>query len=46
MIDYQIVVNLVCFIMAISFPIALIFMIIQKIIGSFIGVCFGKNISF
>ena len=44
--DYQIVVNLVCYIMAISFPIALVFMICQKIIGTFMGVVFGKNISF
>lgn len=44
--DYQVVVNLVCYIMAISFPIALVFMIVQKIIGTFMGVVFGKNISF
>lgn len=44
--DYQVVVNLVCYIMAIAFPIALVFMICQKIIGSFMGVVFGKNISF
>lgn len=44
--DYQVVVNLVCYVMAISFPIALVFMISQKIIGTFMGVAFGKNISF
>ena len=44
--DYQIIINLVAYIFAISFPIALIFMISQKIIGSFMGVVFGKDISF
>ena len=46
MIDYQVVVNLVVYILAISFPIALIFMISQKVIGSFVRVAFGKDITF
>lgn len=46
MVDYQVVVNLATYCLAISFPIALIFMISQKIIGTFVGVCFGKDISF
>lgn len=46
MVDYQIVVNMTCNILAISFPIALVFIICQKIIASFLGVVFGKDISF
>ena len=46
MVDYQIVVDLVCNILFISFPIALVFMIVQKIVASFMGVVFGKDISF
>ena len=44
--DYQVVLNLVVYIMAVSFPIALIFMISQKIISIFTNVVFGKDISF
>ena len=44
--DYQIVVNLWVYIMAIAFPIALVFMISQKIVASFVGVVFGKDIHF
>lgn len=46
MVDYQVVINMTSNIMFISFPIALIFMIAQKIIGCFTGVVFGKNITF
>ena len=46
MVDYQIIVNSVANIMLVSFPIALIFMITQKIIGTFTGVVFGKDITF
>lgn len=44
--DYQIVVNLCVYIMAIAFPIALVFMISQKIVATFVGVVFGKDIHF
>lgn len=46
MVNYQSVINMTSNIMFISFPIALVFMIVQKIIGTFTGVVFGKNISF
>ena len=46
MVDYQVVVNMTCYIMFIAFPIALVFMIVQKIIGCFTGVVFGKDIRF
>ena len=46
MVNYQVVVNLVVFILAISFPIALIFQIAQKIIGIFIRAMWGKDVSF
>lgn len=45
-VNYQIVVNLVTNIMLVSFPIALIFMICQKLIGIFISFVFGKEITF
>lgn len=45
-IDYQVVVNLVASIMLVSFPIALIFMICQKLVGIFVAFVFGKEISF
>lgn len=44
--DYQVIVNMVANVLFISFPIALVFMICQKIIGSFTGVVFGKDITF
>ena len=46
MVDYQIVVNTTCNILAVSFPIAFVFIICQKIISSFLGVVFGKDINF
>ena len=45
-VDYQIVVDLVTNIMLVAFPIALIFMICQKITGIFISFVFGKEINF
>ena len=45
-IDYQIIINTVCYILLISFPIALTFMIGQKLISMFTGVMFGKDINF
>lgn len=45
-VDYQIVVDLVCNIMLIAFPIGLIFMFCQKVIGIFVAFVFGKEISF
>ena len=44
--DYQVIVNLATYILAISFPITLVFMISQKIIATFTHVVFGKDISF
>lgn len=45
-VNYQIVVDLVTNIMLVAFPIALIFMICQKLIGIFISFVFGKEITF
>ncbi len=44
--NYQVVVNLVCSIMMIAFPIALVFMIAQKITGIFISFVFGREVTF
>lgn len=44
--NYQIVINLVSQMMLIAFPIALVFMITQKVAGIFISGVFGKDISF
>lgn len=44
--NYQIVVDLACNVMFVSFPIALVFMITQKIVATFTGVVFGKDIHF
>jgi len=46
MLDYQIVINTVATILLVSFPIALIFMIFQKLVQIFISFVFGKEISF
>lgn len=45
-INYQIVVEMLVNIMTIAFPIALIFMICQKIIGIFVAFVMGKDVSF
>lgn len=45
-IDYQVVINMVCTFMSLAFPIALIFMVVQKITGIFISFVFGKEITF
>ena len=44
--NYQIVIDLVSNMMLIAFPIALIFMIVQKSIGIFVSFVFGKEITF
>ena len=44
--NYQIAIDMACNILMVSFPIALVFMISQKIIGCFTGVVFGKDITF
>lgn len=44
--NYQIVIDLVSNIMLIAFPIALIFMIVQKVVGIFVSFVFGKEITF
>lgn len=45
-IDYQVIVNLCANIMLVAFPIALIFMIVQKITSIFVAFIFGKEITF
>lgn len=44
--NYQIVIDSVSNMMLIAFPIALIFMIVQKVIGIFVSFVFGKEITF
>lgn len=44
--NYQIVIEMLVNIMTITFPIALIFMICQKLIGIFVSFVFGKEINF
>ncbi len=44
--NYQVVIDLVSNMMLIAFPIALIFMIVQKVIGIFVSFVFGKEITF
>lgn len=44
--NYQIVIDLVSNMMLVAFPIALIFMIVQKVIGIFVSFVFGKEITF
>lgn len=44
--NYQTVIDLVTNMMLVAFPIALIFMICQKIIGMFVSFVFGKEITF
>lgn len=44
--NYQVVIDLVTNIMTVAFPIALIFMICQKIIGLFVSFVFGKEVTF
>lgn len=44
--NYQAVIDLVTNMMLVAFPIALIFMICQKIIGMFVSFVFGKEITF
>lgn len=46
MANYQEVVDLLTVIMAVAFPISLIFMIAQKLVGIFISFVFGKEINF
>lgn len=45
-IDYQVIVNMLVNVMTITFPIALIFMICQKLIGIFVSFVFGKEVNF
>ena len=45
-IDYQEVVNLMINVLYVSFPIALIFMICQKLVGIFVSFVFGKEVTF
>lgn len=44
--NYQCVIDLVINIMTVSFPIAMIFMICQKIVGIFVSFVFGKEVDF
>lgn len=45
-IDYTIVMTTIASLMAIAFPIALVFMICQKVIGIFVAFVFGKEVTF
>lgn len=45
-IDYQSLVDTLTSLMMVAFPIALIFMIVQKIIGIFVSFVFGKDVTF
>lgn len=45
-VDYQIIVNMLTNVMIVSFPIALIFMICQKLIYIFTSFVFGKEVTF
>ena len=44
--NYQCVIDLITNMMTITFPIALIFMICQKVIGIFVSFVFGKEVDF
>lgn len=44
--NYQIVIDLVTNMMLVAFPIALIFMICQKVVAIFISFVFGKEVTF
>lgn len=44
--NYQCVIDLITNMMTITFPIALIFMICQKLIGIFVSFVFGKEVDF
>lgn len=45
-IDYQVIINMLVNVMTIAFPIALIFMICQKLISIVVGFIFGKEVKF
>lgn len=44
--NYQCVIDLVTNIMLVAFPISLVFMICQKLVGIFISFVFGKEVDF
>lgn len=44
--NYQIVLQMLTNVMLVSFPIALIFMVVQKVVGIFVSFLFGKDVSF
>ncbi len=44
--NYQCVLELVTNCMTLAFPIALIFMISQKVVGIFVSFVFGKEVDF
>lgn len=45
-VNYQIIVDLLANIMLVAFPIALVFMIAQKLTGIVISFIFGKEVTF
>lgn len=45
-IDYQVIITMLSNVMIVAFPIAIIFMIFQKICGIFIAFVFGKEVNF
>lgn len=44
--NYQCVLELITSCMALAFPIALVFMITQKVVGIFVSFVFGKEVDF
>lgn len=45
-VDYQVIIDMLSGVMLVSFPIALIFMICQKLISIFTSFVFGKEVTF
>ena len=45
-IDYQVIITMLSQVMIVAFPVAMIFMIVQKIVGIFISFVFGKEVDF
>lgn len=45
-IDYQIIITMLSNVMIVAFPVAMIFMVVQKICGIFIAFVFGKEVNF
>ena len=44
--DYQPVITMLTSVMTVAFPIALMFLIVQKIVSIFLNFVFGKDVNF